>query len=805
MTSQGPNDEQQPATEATEDSSALPESSSVDYKAPTEAPTIEQDLKQQLGTKKQKVKPARTRNAWVFRLQVAYFMLAVLAVAAGGAWFYLQGPSFLPITIIVVGLTLLLATLALRLRSWKIGLGMATVAAAVVGGSYLYYEEGIFASETKLTVRVSDASGAPIPRTNVLVLYGGETPIRQITDVNGIVTFVADSTYREARLVAETSNYQVHDEIISLADSRDVSVTLRSLSEDVRSVIVRVVNRINLQPVNSAKILLIASGDTFSDFTDSNGIAKFNIDFASNVLDADLTVEAAGTDINNQSISLRPDQLQEVRLDGSTQTVNVAPVTAITGSNLRESGGAGFNSLVSIANIDFFDSPSSIGEREPNDEVTSAQALDSIGADRPVVAKIDQNGDRDNYSFDAVVGRTYVVELYNVDSNLGLAESTYRCLGEYGTYRGVGVSIKDSAGNVVGAQCSPNAGGTTYSSTSFTAKVPGQHIIEVFPHAETVTGAYELRIAPMTLEAGAIWNRISFEPNNEPMNAFPIKPGVENALTSYIEGHGSGYLAGTADNDWYRLDVQAGRTYTVELFNVEDLLGLGSVSYRCYGQYEEYSGVGIAVLDPNLDAATLSCSPDGSGNAHNIVVFTATVGGPHYIRIFPHVNSVAGLYSIRVLPKHDEPDAGRDATSLEPNNRLPNAADMDILNKPEVVAAFEARTPGYTTSVPDTDWYHFRTEAGKSYVIELLDVADTLKLGSAAYHCYGNYDTYSGVGIAVFDATSERVTQQCAPNGEGNQHSSVEFQALVTGEYYFTVFLHFGNAYGEYKIRIREK
>jgi hypothetical protein len=752
------------------------------------------------------------------RVGVVLVALTIIVLLAGAAWFWFE-PGFIPLTVALSGFGILLEYIALRRRAVRFALYSAGLTALCIGGGYLWYNvlagettlslplPGIStgaSGETSIAVRVADQDGTPISRASVILLYGGEIPLKQTTDSNGIATFTADASFEEARLVSEATGYQVHEEIVNLSRSRNVTFSLRSLNEDVRSVIVRVVNKIDLQPINSAEVLLIAGGETFVDYIDENGLAKFDIAFPGETLDADITVKATTGNISNKSVSLRPDQLQEVRLDTVEASVNVAPVRAVERADLRGTSGTGFNLPDVITNISLYADVTPTTEQEPNDELISAQDLATIGADQPVTAAIHAFNDRDYYAIDVAAGNTYVVELFDVDSKLGLSTENYYCHGDSGTYKGLGLTVYDPGDNIIATQCEQNRGGNTFSGLSFLAKVDGRHVVEVFPHSEQIAGDYSLRVT-VKHDEGATWQEVVFEPNNASANAFPIRPGYEYAITSSIEEHARNIIAEYADNDWYQFNASAGSTYVVELFNVDDLLGLGSRDYYCYNDRDNYSGLGFAIFAPNLDPVTNSCQPYGAGDVHNVATFTAEVNGVYYIRVFPHVDTATGIYSIRVLPQHDEPGTSRDTVTLEPNNRLPNAATISIGADAALTSVIAERTAGYSTTIGDTDWYHFRAEAGESYIVDILNVADTLVLGKNTYYCFGSRGTYSGLGIGIYDATAELIASQCETNSEGITHISVEFEALVNNEYYIQVFPHFEQAYGEYTIRVRKK
>jgi hypothetical protein len=741
------------------------------------------------------------------RLTPVLVIIAVVGLLASGVWFWLE-PGFEPFTVALVSLAALLEFFALSQGRYKFALISFVVAAIAVGGAYLWYEVLFGAPvETRIAFRVADDSDQALARSEIFLFYGGNTPIKQTTDVNGIATFNADSSYDEARIVVEARGYQVHQENINLSRNRDMSVNLRPLDENVRAVVVRVVNQENLSPVPGAEVLLIAGGETFSDLTDDNGLTRFEIEFSGELLNADLTVQTEADNTANLGVSLRPDQLQEVRITARDESAQIGRPHAVTEDDVREIIGvpSGFNPPEPLSNLVLFSDMSFETEQEPNDALENAQQLRIIGADHPVSAEINAFEDVDYFVFEAVAGQTYAVELFNLDSNLGLSTNYYRCFGSSNDYKGLRLAVYDPGENVIASQCSQNRGGNTFSGLSFQAKVDGRHVIEVVPHSNQVEGSYNLLVSTKYDEEGATWDQISLEPNNIAANAFPILPGYQNALTSFIEPQESGLIAERADNDWYQLNAVAGRTYVVEIFDVGHLIGLGSTYWRCYGSSTDYRGLGVAIFAPNLDGVTSTCQPNGASNVHTIATFTAQVNGSYYIQVFPHVATEADFYSIRVLPKHDEPGTARDNATLEPNNRLPNAAEISLDSEAPLTSAFEERLAAYHTNRPDQDWFVFRAEAGSIYVVEVSNIEDTLLIGSRYYRCFGSTSTYQGVAVAVYDAAAEGVTSRCSPNGEGNIHTSVEFEALVNSNYYIQVFPHFENGYGEYDIRVTRK
>jgi len=253
------------------------------------------------------------------------------------------------------------------------------------------------------------------------------------------------------------------------------------------------------------------------------------------------------------------------------------------------------------------------------------------------------NADHDWYQFDSVAGRTYIIELFDVISNLALV-SDYDC-GE-SRYGGLWLSVYDPSINQVLHQCQPYGAGNVHTIAQFTAGVDGPSYIRVAPHANSVSGTYKLRVLPKHDEPGASWDPVTFEPNNRIANAYPIIVGRENALTSTIEPHEDIYSTNQADIDLYRFKTVAGITYVVELFDVNSNLQLASGT-NCSSS--RYSGLWLLVWDQTGHEVVRQCKPEGINTVHTSVNFMASVNGIYYISVIPHESSVSGDYSIRVL------------------------------------------------------------------------------------------------------------------------------------------------------------
>ncbi len=412
--------------------------------------------------------------------------------------------------------------------------------------------------------------------------------------------------------------------------------------------------------------------------------------------------------------------------------------------------------------------------------------MSSIGLGNPVNAQISPPGDVDWYKFEAVAGRTYVIELFNVSSSLGL-EDGYNC-----GRRGWGLWTAISNPNLVeiGKQCYNNAGGTFQSKQSFIAGESGTYYIKVAPHEDSVSGSYSLHVLPKYDEPGAMWDETTFEPNNASANAYLITPGYEHALTSVIEQHNPIYHTEEADHDWYRFDAVEGRTYVVELFNVSSSLGLEDGYYNCG---ESGRGLWLLIQNPSYEKVAKQCQNTSGNNVQISTIFTAGSSGPYYIMVMPHDDSVSGSYSIRVLPKYDETGASWDSTTFEPNNRAVNAYAMTPGYTGALSSTIEQHKTENYAPVPDVDWYRFDAVEGRTYVVELFNVSSSLGLEGR------------GLWLLIQNPSYEEVAKQRKNTSGNNVQISTIVTAGSSGPYHIMVMPHDDSVSGSYSIRVLPK
>ncbi len=142
-----------------------------------------------------------------------------------------------------------------------------------------------------------------------------------------------------------------------------------------------------------------------------------------------------------------------------------------------------------------------------------------------------------------------------------------------------------------------------------------------------------------------------------------------------------------------------------------------------------------------------------------------------------------------------------------------NVDGVNVMNSVEVKFDFatqqfslEGFTPVPTSPIAleqlDDNSFHFNAIAGQSYVVELFNVARNLG-ESRGHNCDGN--TRNGVGLVLSDSSSTEIAKQCSPQGFGNVHNSVKFNAGIGGEFKIDIVPNLASAdiSGKFSLRVQ--
>ncbi len=450
-----------------------------------------------------------------------------------------------------------------------------------------------------------------------------------------------------------------------------------------------------------------------------------------------------------------------------------------------------------------------INEIEPNDIPETAQMLDMIGRENYVIASTNPGNDRDWYKFTATAGQTYVIEIFEASASFNAPPDGDNCYG-FDDDGGLGLKIYDSSITEIVRSCAPNntraGAGNVHNIIQFTTGASGEFYIQVIPNKSNVTGDYKLRVLYQYDNAAASWDT-NYEPNNRLMNAAPIQIGREYAITTMVEQRIVNYATNFVDVDWFRFEAEANKAYVIEIFNADANFNAGSQDRNCRS-FADDEGVGLAIYDESATRIVDSCEPNdtraGSGNVHNIIQFTPGLAGTYFIKVIPNESNRYGSYSLRVMPKYDDAIASWDS-NYEPNNRLMNAAPIQIGRENAIDTDIEQRIVNYATNSVDTDWYRFEAEANETYVIEVFNADANFNAGSQGRNCRSFADD-EGIGLVIYDESGTRIVDSCEPNdtrvGSGNVHNIVQFTPGLADTYFIKVIPNEHNRYGDYSLRV---
>ncbi|MFV9505490.1 MAG: hypothetical protein AB4911_13120 [Oscillochloridaceae bacterium umkhey_bin13] len=284
------------------------------------------------------------------------------------------------------------------------------------------------------------------------------------------------------------------------------------------------------------------------------------------------------------------------------------------------------------------------------------------------------------------------------------------------------------------------------------------------------------------------------EPNHTPETAQSLANiGAEHPVTAQINSAG--------DVDWYQINVEIGRTYVVEAFDTVRGLAAQQV-YTCSGLF--YSiGLRITVYtDPDVPAVVDQCGLGGGGRVHTYAEFQADRSGPFLIRIQAHATNLTGSYRLRILPKFNEPGASWDGTTFEPNNHATVAYAITAGGGNRYTTEIEEVSGIYSRRGGDVDFFRFTAEANTEYIVELLDVADTLAT-ERVYTCSGLF-TSKGLRVTIYNPANDQVTDECFLNRTSDtRHTPVRFTTNRSGTFSIRVLPHDSDAFGSYTLRVR--
>ena len=419
---------------------------------------------------------------------------------------------------------------------------------------------------------------------------------------------------------------------------------------------------------------------------------------------SDLTIT---TDGDGTTVSLDPDGGADIRLEGFVGSLDAKH----------------FLFAEPIAPADDFSA----------DESTTG----TVGVDSSATGSIETEGDRDWFAVELVAGHTYVVDLEGSETGRGTLDDPH--------LRG----IYDADGNLVPDTSNDDFNGSRNSRVTYTPAADGSYYVAVGA-SESGEGTYTVSVR----DTGSV-----SEAAGEDLPADTTTTGRVG-----VDSSATGTVGTVGDEDWFAVELVAGRTYAI------DLEGSGTGLGRLADPYLR----GIHDADGNLLSGT---SNDDVGDSRNSrVTYTPTVDGTYYVAAGAF-GLAEGTYTVSV----------RETASVSETGGEDLPTDTTTAGRVEV----DSSAIGTIGTAGDEDWFAVELVAGRTYAVDLE--SSGTGLGRLA-------DPYLR---GIHDADGNLLSGTSNDDFGLSHNSRVTYTPTVDGTYYVAVGAYETDE-GTYKVSVTE-
>ena len=335
----------------------------------------------------------------------------------------------------------------------------------------------------------------------------------------------------------------------------------------------------------------------------------------------------------------------------------------------------------------------------------------TVAVDGATGDTIDAAGDEDWFAVELVAGRTYVFDLQGSPTGDGTLTDPY--------LRG----IHDTDGNLISGTTNDDGGAGRNSRVTFTPTENGTYYV--------AAGAYRT-------EEGTYLLAVTQTGTGDDLPADTTTPG-----TVAVGGSARGTIETGGDQDWFAVELVAGRTY------VFDLQGSETGDGTLVNPYLR----GIHDADGALISGTNN--DDGGTGRNSRVTFTPTEDGTYYVAAGGY-GTEEGTYALTVT----RTDAGTGGGDLPADTTTPGT----------VAVGGSAR--GAIETARDADWFAVELVAGRTYVFDLQ--------GSST----GDGTLVDPYLRGVHDADGALISGTNNDDGGTGRNSRVTFTPTEDGTYY---------------------
>ena len=370
-----------------------------------------------------------------------------------------------------------------------------------------------------------------------------------------------------------------------------------------------------------------------------------------------------------------------------------------------------------------------------DDHAASIDTTGRVAVGDSVTGRIDENGDRDWFAVELEAGKLYRFDLEGQSTDAGTLPDPSL----YGIFDAGGVFIPGTTANFGGEGL--NAW------TAFRAPVSGTYYVAVGERTYH-TGTYRLSVAETDLT--------TFRPDD-------YVATVETTGRVEVGGSVTGEIEAYRDIDWFAVELEAGKTYRIDLEGSET--GAGTLPSPYVRGVYDADGAPIAGTTNN----------NGGSGRNSRVTFTPAESGTYYISAEGSSWHYDGTYTLSVteddgvVPDDFTDDAGTTGT-----------------------VAVGGSVTGEIEAHRDVDWFAVELEAGTAYRIDLTGLGE----GDGTLR----YPVVNGVRNAAGDLVA----------GSDGYHSArehrLDFTATESGIHYIAVkgYERYGLSYmGTYTLSVK--
>ena len=399
----------------------------------------------------------------------------------------------------------------------------------------------------------------------------------------------------------------------------------------------------------------------------------------------------------------------------------------------------------------------------PDDFPAGTNTTGEVDVGGSVTGNIESADDADWFKVVLEAGTRYQIDLEGADTGRGtLVDPAIPFL-----LTAIGDNISASAGSDIGVGKNDR--------TIYTPTTAGDHYVHVST-ATTATGTYTLSV--IVLGANGV---------SEADTDFP----ATTATTGRVEVGASvtGYINPATDIDGFLVDLQAGKTYQIDMEGSPT--GRGTLADPGLNLYDDSSS------SPN-SSSFIASDNDGGEGYNSRLTFRSSATGTYLLTVEDNSGS-PGTYTLSVRDITPPPDDSADPPADSTNVSEPDGEDL-----PEGITTtgrveVGGSVTGEIAPALDVDWFAVELKKGKRYQFD-VEGADTGRGNLADPHLWGLQDAG---GQAVSGARSNdggvgkngRVIN--TPDAEGTYYIAVAGAANTTGTYTLSVIVLGANGASE--------